>query len=236
MLAKETKCDTHSCLVGSVRVVNLRMVWQIQIEDGISNPREIDALKWRNWLRSSQTGSIRPKANSEQSELSSWKSLRQPKALEKPALMPSVLYRCDTGRRSDALRFLDIWVVSSRLRAIIEKFDPDNHDFYPVEICDLNEENPRSEIFYALHVRVHLESVDTLKSDIRRYNFGGWEAKEPWSVFFRKSVIEGHHIWKESHYMSSGYGSGYFASDDFVSHLESRKIRGIFVSNFSEVI
>ena len=127
--------------------------------------------------------------------------------------------------------------VSPDVRAFVEELEPGRHQFFDVEIRRergskpiLNKDGqPLQRPYYLLNPGARLDAVWIEKSDVDVNQFGSQPAlvhEKPGrqdQVVLRRSVIEGHHVWKGQYHL----GRSTFFSDTLVQAVLDRKWKGL---------
>lgn len=107
------------------------------------------------------------------------------------------------------------FAVSCRLRELIEKFEPDTHQFFAVQVVKRDPEKPCDEFFW-LNVCTRLDSVDDNETTLtRKVDYNGrpyWTRLEGGSAVFSTAKIGPHHLWYDPNLPPP---FGYYCSDAF---------------------
>lgn len=154
------------------------------------------------------------------------------------SLMPS---ECQTNKSYSKLAHLIIlWgflAVDEELKSIIEKLEPDVHQFWPIEIL-----MPKGKIYpkqyYGMVIRNFRDSFVPEESEYLRYSqevnhyWGGYGNKaDTAKLAFSKAKIGNAQIWREHHI----YSPGILISDELQSAIAEAGLR-IFKHNKVKVI
>lgn len=140
----------------------------------------------------------------------------------------------------DWLGFCSFWGVSQSFRECIEAFEPDVHEFRPVEV--LRQDGSHFEqAYYALNVRrVVYDAVDWNRTDVpsresrgQRFMLGLQSLAERKSIVMRASALQGHHLWlAEEVIMATAMG----VSDVLYEAMQTRKLlKGIASFRVAEI-
>ena len=136
--------------------------------------------------------------------------------VQKPENLPRTIRWKKRGRLKDCVSFLDHFVLSTRVREMIEELEPGVHEFFRIEMENIKTGEIWPEPFWLLHVRNKIDSIDEDRTHSQRSQF-----------VFRADAIKDVHLWKDSR---NQFRRDTFASDHFVSELERRGIEGIGVN------
>jgi len=110
-----------------------------------------------------------------------------------------------------------VTVVSEPMKAVIERVDPNTHQFFPIKIIDKRGEETR-ESYFLFHFFVHKKALVEGQAAIedRSYNGVGYRAfntvvakNDPLKL--RASSLEGAHFWR-----SEEFPKNYFVSAEFL--------------------
>ncbi|OLF53564.1 hypothetical protein BTN82_16020 [Pseudomonas chlororaphis] len=133
------------------------------------------------------------------------------------------------------------FLVSPRLRDILEELEPGRHDFVPIEVR--SETRGPDEVFYGMYyLMVELIGLDAVVIEQTSFIKGvGQEGYEQTARFDPEAsgtcaldarVIEGHHFWK----LPRDFGktakhpdrlvTGYFCSDELWARIEEERLDG----------
>ncbi len=118
-----------------------------------------------------------------------------------------------------------ILLVSAKVKALIEKMDPIQHHYIPVEIRRKNGILVEQE-FYLFKFGSFVDGVVIEQSEVKKMH--SFSTGEFWSldssisakIIWRASAIKGRHIWGEKY-----LGNDVFCSDEFMAELEQQKIK-----------
>lgn len=121
--------------------------------------------------------------------------------------------------------------VDEIVKAMIERFEPNTHQFFPVRLLKKNGEQFEAR-YFLINICQRISAVDALKSG---YKFvddgrGGKAALKPAGPnprIVRKASIHGMHLWREDIFPREMY-----MSDGLVSELKDLRIKGIDRHNF----
>jgi hypothetical protein len=133
------------------------------------------------------------------------------------------------------------FVVSSRFKELVEKFEPEVHQFVPVEIYKQRNGEP-VETYYWFIVGQRLDSVDRehttflWKAPTADPEAGHWFDREMDTktykvvpipnakMVFSNKKVAGHHIWHDPHLLTFGNG---LCSDAFAEAVLSNSMTGV---------
>ena len=116
------------------------------------------------------------------------------------------------------------FIVSDKIKDIIEKIDPVEHQFVPVDVY--RKDDSFYAKYYWLYPLARIDSVNeektTFEKDRTSWVFEGNKEKDKVLVF-SKNKIGKHHIWMDKHI----YHSQPFVSEKLKNELESAKVTGM---------
>ena len=111
-----------------------------------------------------------------------------------------------------------IHVVSERAKDVIERFDPDLHQFFPLRLCTkrgVEIEGP----WFAMNVTVRQDSIDLEKSRVQKSTRRPDKLNSFWVNSTTKDVLVDTsklspeiHFWREARFQGSLLGSDAFAA------------------------
>jgi hypothetical protein len=144
----------------------------------------------------------------------------------------------------------DIGPISAKLsmcreaRELIESFEPDVHQFFPVEITRKRSTKPiyrldgriLEEPYFLFNVQTILDAVWIDRSQLQVFRHlpdatpvvGALPGN--YNIVLRKSVIDGHHIWRGGYQM----GHNLFFSDALVAAIEAKRLRKLEFHHLEE--
>jgi len=112
----------------------------------------------------------------------------------KPEFVPTrILWESRPNRISDFFTPRGIPCISKRLKAIIERFEPDVHQFFPVDVVGKN-----GDLFAKHYFFIVCNRLDSIDRDSMPYELigGRWNGAGPLNVLiFNKRQIGGAHVW-----------------------------------------
>jgi hypothetical protein len=116
----------------------------------------------------------------------------------KPEFVPTkILWESEPDSISDYFTPRTVPCVSERMKAIIEQFEPDVHQFFPVDVVGKN-----GDLFakhYLFIVCNRLDSVDRKNMPYELIG-GRWNGTGPLNVIiFNRRQIGGAHVWIDKH-------------------------------------
>lgn len=136
------------------------------------------------------------------------------------------------------------FAVSPRFKALVEKFEPDVHQFVPVEIFHSRDGAPVA-TYYWFVVGQRIDSVDrertTYAWKTSKYGdgHGFWSSRSfnpetldfaeipDAKLFFSNRQVEGHHIWHDPHVLTFNNG---LCSDAFAEAVLASGMTGVAVT------
>lgn len=150
--------------------------------------------------------------------------------------MPTVLRQTDKKKPCDVFMVRGAGAVSNKLRCIIEEFEPDIHEFFPIEVFDQNRVQFAEE-YYILNV---VQQFDAHLVKLHPTKHSGWmkttDTGRPFlSIDTNKLVlsspkISGRHLWMSQHIGAYLL----FVSDELGERLRQEKIRWITLTKIEE--
>lgn len=124
--------------------------------------------------------------------------------------------------------------VSSRFKEVVERFEPDVHQFFPVAVVDKAKEKIAERWLWVVCNRI--DGVDREHTNLFFQNQnlwtssykedGEWKRVRDPKVAFNKQQTEGFHFWRDKHL----FGGGIYVSDEAARALESAKIAALQIS------
>ena len=154
----------------------------------------------------------------------------------RPETVPSAItIRSDTYPLPDVLAH---FVVSSKFRDLVERFEPGIHQFIPVDVYLPSRTDP-IETYYWFNVGQRLDSVDrehtTYRWDLDWTKENGFWSKRGVSdakLVLSTARIGAHHIWVDPHVLT--FNSG-LCSNSFGEAAIAAKLSGLSVTPREEV-
>lgn len=136
------------------------------------------------------------------------------------------------GRKMPDILLYQHYAVSDRLKCLIEEFEPDVHQFFPVQVYeDKNLENATE--YYWLNVCNRIDSVDrentTYEWAISYTGRGFWDrgtARDARVVFSREKTRP-YHLWVDTYL---AINSHFFVSDEFAKQAEAADFLGLVLT------
>jgi hypothetical protein len=124
--------------------------------------------------------------------------------------------------------------VSSKLKAIIEQFEPGVHQFFPLKVVNKAGEHIADHWLWVVCNRI--DSVDREHTTFVM-DAGGWRNnyfqgdKRIWldkpELIFSKAQTEGYHFWRDKHLLSTGI----FCSDEAAEMLQAANLIALSVDS-----
>ena len=101
-------------------------------------------------------------------------------------------------------------LVSSRMRDLMTKFDPDLHQYVPVELF-YKDGNPVEKDWYILNITARKQSIILPLSDVRVTSHASVSFRQTQNIaLFSPKAIDGVHVWREN-----SMTNDLFISEDF---------------------
>ena len=161
-----------------------------------------------------------------------------------PERLPTKLFWEMNGKQppSDCFSIFEHFVVSPRLRDMIEDLEPGVHEFFQVDLVHRLTKEPWPEPYWFLHIRNVIDGVIDELSEIKRIATRGpfspsvespagvWSTKGHGTLVLRASEVGDKHLWRDVGSLIDKFGS-----DEFVKELEAREIKGIGVPKHYEM-
>ncbi len=97
----------------------------------------------------------------------------------------------------DAIWGRQMLLVSDRVKAIIERFEPDLHQFFPIDVI-YKSNNELARKMYFLNVCTRLDSVDHELTTAKMGNVM-WRPDLSGELVFKLDQIGHHHLWHDKH-------------------------------------
>ena len=125
------------------------------------------------------------------------------------------------------------WIVSDRLKSLIEEFEPDVHLFIPIPVI-FKDGTPANEKMYVCDICRHLDAIIVEESELRwdvgdgtgtprlTYRTLGWP---PCNLVFDKTKIGNSHLWRNGTYLQYEL----FISDLLATEIKKKKLINILL-------
>lgn len=133
------------------------------------------------------------------------------------------------------------YVISQRLRDILEELEPGRHDFFPIEVRNF-EQGSNEKKYGTYYLIIGLVSLDAVVVEQTAFTKGfGREGYERSARFdcegsavctLDARIIEGHHLWTlprnfgQTAEHPDRHVTGYFCSDELWNRIEEERITG----------
>ncbi|PXW67604.1 hypothetical protein C7451_1261 [Blastomonas natatoria] len=121
--------------------------------------------------------------------------------------------------------------VSSRFKEVVERFEPDVHQFFPVAVVDKAKEKIDERWLWVVCNRI--DGVDREHTNLFFQNQnlwtssykedGEWKRVRDPKVAFNKQQTEGFHFWRDKHL----FGEGIYVSDEGAQALQSENLSAL---------
>ena len=145
-----------------------------------------------------------------------------------PEWLPKTFYFVDSMKEYlPIISWRGVFVVQEPVRCIIEAFEPGVHEWFPVDVCQLETKQKLPVKYHILNICQRIESLvlEHPSLAVNKYQLPDGRVKTIWRSVdarkgappMRRSAIEGRHLWRE--YDTPIYQ---FASDALVSELEAK--------------
>lgn len=139
----------------------------------------------------------------------------------KPGFVPTkILWESRPNRISDYFTPRTIPCVSERMKAIIEQFEPDVHQFFPVDVVGKN-----GDLFARHYFFIVCNRLDSVDRETMPYELigGRWNGVGPLNVIiFNKRQIGGAHVWIDKY-----LGGGILVSNALAGALKKAKLKAL---------
>lgn len=130
------------------------------------------------------------------------------------------------------------WMVCNELRTIVERLEPNVHQFFPIDVLDRKDQVVDERLVFNICKRLDaLDALDEQVSEFKWMGVDGYLESKPsdcygfaspvpdGNLFVRRSVVEGHHFWGDKWML--GVGGRYFCSDEAQKAIKDSKLRKI---------
>ena len=155
--------------------------------------------------------------------------LRDGVKIEFPDLMPThanAKHPKTARKRNPSVTKLSggIWGISDEVKEIVERFEPGVHQFFPLDITYPDGTNPPFR-YNIMNIHRRVEALDfersaangcVIKDATRSFPYRRWSTSP--KCVFRRSVVEGLHLWLEP-----GTAWEVIASDELVATFEKKQ-------------
>lgn len=154
-----------------------------------------------------------------------------------PELMPKSGYQAKRSRVPDVFPMQASNAVSQRFKDLVEEFEPDVHQFFPLALRDKNGV-PLPDNYYIFNCVVSLDAVLVAESGLswrsEKIPEGRPESSMSFGsqLVFSRPAIAGHHLWVGD-YLSQNLTI--YVSDAFYTELRARKIRFFDFKQYPEL-
>jgi hypothetical protein len=132
-------------------------------------------------------------------------------------------------------------LVSDRFVALVERLEPNRHQFIPLEECVDRKGRPLGRAFFLMNVLTRLEAIDVERSDVSWETIRFADQTEATmlvpkgymnlKLVLRRQVIQGHHVWRGGRNGLIGF---YFISDDLHESMKEAKLSALRLTKCEE--
>jgi hypothetical protein len=129
--------------------------------------------------------------------------------------------------------------ISTRMKGVVEEFEPDVHQFFPVTVVNKAKEKIAERWLWVVCSRI--DGVDREHTNLFFQNErlwtssykveGHWKKVRNPKVVFNKSQTRGYHFWRDKHLM----GGGIYASDEGAETVLALDLAGFSASKLETV-
>ncbi len=176
-----------------------------------------------------------------------WFSLRAPPALV--ATAPTRInvkpgrdgFIPDFGMTGDVLRISSA-LVSDRFVALVERLEPNAHQFIPIKECVDRQGRPLGRPFFLMNVLARLEAIDIERSEVQ-WQTTRYPDETELTVLVRgprmnsklvlkRDIVKGHHLWRGGR---NGLIGSYFMSEELHDSMSQVGLSPLGLTRCEEV-